>query len=110
MKDFASFNEALAVQLAKDRERVHYEKHVLISELWLEEKADLLELPDVAYPVFKEIEVKANKYNEIKLDGERIHVPRARNHSIIYGLLRFDSYQLVSTLMFMPSMKPSLSL
>jgi hypothetical protein len=97
MKDFASFNEALAVQLAKDRERVHYEKHVLISELWLEEKADLLALPDVAYPVFKEIEVKANKYNEIKLDGERIHVPRARNHSIIYGLLRFDSYQLVST-------------
>ncbi len=37
MEDFASFNEALAVQLAKDRERVHYEKHVLISELWLEE-------------------------------------------------------------------------
>lgn len=45
MKDFASFNEALAVQLAKDRERVHYEKHVLISELWLEEKADLWHCP-----------------------------------------------------------------
>lgn len=57
----------------------------------LRKKRIFLALPDVAYPVFKEIEVKANKYNEIKLDGERIHVPRARNHSIIYGLLRFDS-------------------
>ena len=45
MKTFASFNEALAVQLAQDRERVHYEKQVQINELWLEEKADLLALP-----------------------------------------------------------------
>ena len=49
-----------------------------------------------AYPVFKEIEVKANKYNEIKMDNEWIHVPRSRNHSLIYALLRFDSYQLIS--------------
>lgn len=54
-------------------------------------------LLDTAYPVFKEIEIKANKYNEISLDNERIHVPRARNHSDIYGLLRFDSYQLISS-------------
>lgn len=97
MIDFASFNEVLAQQLAKDRERIHYEKYVLINDLWLEEKSDLLMLPEVDYPVFKEVELKANKYNEIKLDNDRIHVPRARNHSIIYGLLRFDSYQLIST-------------
>ena len=97
MKDFVSFNEALAKGLAQDRERIHYEKQVRIDELWLTEKVDLLALPDVDYPVFKEMEVKANKYNEIKLDNERIHIPRARNYSIIYGLLRFDSYQLIST-------------
>lgn len=97
MKDFVSFNEALAKELAQDRERIHYEKQVRIDELWLTEKVDLLALPDVDYPVFKEMEVKANKYNEIKLDNERIHIPRARNYSIIYGVLRFDSYQLIST-------------
>lgn len=97
MKDFASFNEALAVELSHDRERIHYEKHVIINDLWNTEKTDLLALPDTDYPVFKEIEVKVNKYNEIKLDNERIHVPRVRNYSIIYGLLRFDSYQLIST-------------
>ena len=97
MTDFASFNDSLASRLAQDRERVHYEKYVVINELWLEEKTDLLAIPETDYPVFKEIEVKANKYNEIKLDNERIHVPRARNHSVIYALLRFDSYQLIST-------------
>ncbi|HCZ1050250.1 TPA: IS21 family transposase, partial [Staphylococcus aureus] len=78
-------------------ERIHYEKYAIINDLWLEEKADLITLPDKEYPVFKEIEIKANKYNEIKLDKERIHIPRIRNHSVIYGLLRFDSYQLIST-------------
>lgn len=66
MKYFASFNEALAVELSHDRERIHYEKHVIINDLWNTEKTDLLALPDTDYPVFKEIEVKANKYNEIK--------------------------------------------
>lgn len=97
MKDFASFNETLAQQLLQDRERIHYEKYVLINDLWSEERTDLIVLPDTDYPVFKEIELKANKYNEIKLDNERIHIPQSRNYSIIYGLLRFDSYQLVNT-------------
>lgn len=96
MKDFESFNQELSVQLAKDRRRPHYEKNRMIDELWFEEKLDLLALPDKEYSVFKEIEVKANKYNEITLDGSRIHVPCSRNHSVIYGLLRFDSYQLIS--------------
>ncbi len=54
------------MELSHDRERIHYEKHVIINDLWNTEKTDLLALPDTDYPVFKEIEVKANKYNEIK--------------------------------------------
>ncbi|HCZ1269167.1 TPA: IS21 family transposase [Staphylococcus aureus] len=34
---------------------------------------------------------------QLAQDRERIHIPRIRNHSVIYGLLRFDSYQLIST-------------
>ena len=96
MENFTQFNKQLAGQLTLDRDRLHYEKQIDINELWLEEKAALLHLPDTDYPVFKEIEVKANKYNEITLDNHRIHVPRARNYSIIFALLRFDSYQLIS--------------
>ncbi|MGY3750543.1 DDE-type integrase/transposase/recombinase [Vagococcus acidifermentans] len=94
MKDFTSFNHELAIQLVKDQERRHYEKGVPIKELWQEEKNDLLNLPEMSYPVFKEIEVKANKYNEISLDGARLHIPRCRNHSLLFCLLKSETYQL----------------
>lgn len=96
MQDFKSFNLSLANQLSQDFNRNHYEKHQLIQVLWEEEKSSLLSLPEMDYPVFKEMIVKANRYNEIKLDDTRIHVPRAKNHSIIQAILRFDSYQLIS--------------
>ena len=56
MKNFESFNHTLAVQLAQDRQRLHYEKQVEINDLWLEEKAELLVLPESDYSVFKKIE------------------------------------------------------
>ncbi len=96
MVDFASFNQSLARRLTKDRQREHYEKRGTIEDLWLEEQQLLYQLPEEDYPVFKEMIIKANKYNEITLDGTRIHVPRIRNYSVIYVLLRFDSYQLMS--------------
>lgn len=65
-------------------------KQKKITDLWKEEKANLLPLPEVDYPVLKEIQLKSNKYNEW------IHVPRLKNHAIIYEILRYDSYQLIS--------------
>ena len=97
MKDFDTLNHDLEIQLIQDRKRMHYEKSKSIEELWIEEKGELLQLPDVDYPVFKEIEVSANKYNEILLDKTRIHVPHSRNYSVIYAVLRSESYQLVSS-------------
>lgn len=97
MKDFDTLNHDLEIQLIQDRKRMHYEKGKSIEELWIEEKGELLQLPDVDYPVFKEIEVSANKYNEILLDKTRIHVPHSRNYSVIYAVLRSESYQLVSS-------------
>jgi transposase len=96
MKDYASLNEKLRIQLIEDRDRNHYEKNVSIIELWEEEKTELLALPDVPYPVFKEIECKANKYNEIKLDQTLIHVPKARNHTKIYAVLTAETYTFYS--------------
>ncbi len=84
MADFKSFNQNLAKQLVDDRERLHYEKQKKIADLWKEEEANLLPLPEIDYPVFKEIQLKSNKYNEVKFDNEWIHVPRLKNHAIIY--------------------------
>lgn len=96
MKNFDDFNKKLALQLRQDQERPHYEKQKTINELWLDEKMELLALPDIDYPVFKEMQVKANKYNEISIDKTRIHVPHSRNYSIIWAILTVDSYRLIS--------------
>lgn len=96
MKDYPSLNEQLKQQLQEDRNRLHYEKNRFIEDLWKEEQGQLLTLPETPYPVFKEIECKANKYNEIKLDKTLIHVPMARNHSKIYGVLTAETYSFYS--------------
>ncbi|MGG5369176.1 IS21 family transposase [Enterococcus sp. AZ196] len=96
MVSFEQLNQELAKQLRKDMDRLHYDKNCLIEELWIEEQRELLALPDVEYPVFKDIAVKANKYNEIKLDNTRIHIPRSRNHTELYARLTWSHFKIVS--------------
>jgi hypothetical protein len=88
--------ETLRVKLEKDRQRLHYEKEVLIEDLWNEEKKHLLALPVEDYPIFKEIEAKVNKFNEAKLDNVLIHIPKASNYSSIYFILSWDKFKAVS--------------
>lgn len=96
MADFESLNRELSAQLVKDRNRQHYEKQSLIEDLWTEEMHALWELPDRDYPVRSERTVTANKYNEVVLDQTKIHIPRARNHSLLTACLTWDRYQIVS--------------
>lgn len=74
MKDFPSINQDLEKKMIEKRQEKHYEKIRIIEELWQEEKQVCLALPDEDYPVFKEITVRANKLNEIKLDHTFIHI------------------------------------
>lgn len=96
MGSFEELTETLRVQLAKDRQRLHYEKEALIEDLWKAETSYLLELPQVDYPVFKEVEVTVNTYNELKLDQTNIHIPKAANYPRVYLVLTWDKYQAVS--------------
>lgn len=45
MNSFEELTETLRVHLQKDRQMLHYEKEVLIEDLWIQEKKFLLELP-----------------------------------------------------------------
>ena len=74
MKNFSSLNKDLEKRMLKKRKEKHYEKMRTIESLWKEEKKSCLELPDEDYPIFKEVLVKANKLNEIKLDNTLIHI------------------------------------
>jgi hypothetical protein len=96
MNSFEELTETLRIQLQEDRKRLHYEKEVLIEDLWNQEKKFLLGLPLEDYPVFKEIEAKVNKVNEAKLDKTMIHIPRASNYPFIYFVLTWDKFKAVS--------------
>lgn len=96
MRDYESLNKELYTQLVKDRDRQHHEKPSLIEALWVEEGSALWALPDHDYPVRRNLAVTSNKYNEIVLDNTRIHIPRARNHSLLTACLTWDKYQIIS--------------
>lgn len=96
MNSFEDLTVQLAKQLIEDRNRLHYEKNVLINELWEEENKQLLQLPEADYPVFKEELGKVNKYNELKIDQVLVHVPRASNYSLLHVHLTWDMVKVIS--------------
>lgn len=96
MHDFSSLNIALESKMLNKRQEKHYEKLVLIETLWQEEKKSCLELPDEDYPVFKELTVRANKLNEIKLDNTLIHIHNSWRHGELYAYLTWDKYRLIT--------------
>ena len=97
MNSFEDLTEILKVKLMEDRQRLHYEKEVMIEDLWKQEIHHLLELPQTDYPVFKElVDVSVNKYNEVRLDQVLIHIPRAANYPKVYLVLTWDRFKAVS--------------
>jgi transposase len=97
MESFEILSDALHHQLVDDRQRLHYEKEVLIEDLWNHESCELLVLPQEDYPVFKEVEVKSTKYNEIMIDRVRVHVPRAQNFNRLYAVYTWNTVKIVTT-------------
>jgi transposase len=96
MHDYDSMNRQLAVSLRDDMERVHYEKHVLIRELFEEEQRHLLRLPQEDFPVFKEELFKVNKYGEITIDKTKVLIPSGSRHGQVRAILRWDSMKILS--------------
>lgn len=90
------FTEILEDQLARDRERIHYEKQVPLKELLEEEHPFLLALPEEEYPVFKEELVKANKYGEITVDETKVHIPKGYNYGQLKTVKYWDTFKVLS--------------
>lgn len=55
-----------------------------------------LALPDEDYPVFKQVMVRANKMNEVKLDNTLIHIHNSWRHGNLYIYLTWDKYRIVT--------------
>lgn len=64
--------------MKEDRNRLHYEKGVLIEELWQEKRKQLKALPISDLPIFSVSSATVNKYGEIQVDGEKFVIHKAR--------------------------------
>ena len=66
--DFDEYNTELLVLCDDDMIRQHYSKGMLISELWTEDKSELLSLPEYEYEVFRYESVRINSYGFVRID------------------------------------------
>ncbi|MDE1549491.1 IS21 family transposase [Jeotgalibaca caeni] len=96
MESFEQLTEWLDQRLAEDSIRNHYQKHLTISELWDSESASLLRLPIESYPVFSYREGKTNKYGELTIDGEAIHIPKAGRNSHLLVKVTWNNFTCVN--------------
>lgn len=71
------FNKELHKKMVADRDREHYSKGDLISDLWEEDVAQLLLLPESPLEIAQAHSQVVNKYGEIKIDDQLYRIPNA---------------------------------
>ena len=97
IKDLRHLQDMLLEHCLEDHKRIHYRKNEMIADLFELEKKYGLALPEVEYPVFKEMIVTANKYGEVKIDRIAIHVPNSYHYNELYAILYWDNYKIISS-------------
>ena len=63
--------------MVEDRDREHYSKGILISDLWEEDVARLLLLPESPLEITQIHSQVVNKYGEIKINDQLYRIPNA---------------------------------
>ena len=88
---FEEFNEQhLWPWCEKDAERRHYKRKVTIQELWLEEKSELLKLPEYPFPVFRYASVTVNKTGFAVIDTNKYGLSPALAGEVVQAKAFFD--------------------
>lgn len=92
MENFPQLANWLQEEMKSDRNRPHYEKEVLIEELWKEDEKQLKALPISDLPIFSIDSLKVNKYGEIEVDGERFVIHKARIKQVLVIKKEWDQF------------------
>lgn len=92
INDLNQFNEDLRKELEEDRERLHYTKQEMISELWEIDQGKLLPLPNEKMDIASTAMKRVNKYGEIRLKEEShpYPVPDAKPEQNIFIKIYWD--------------------
>jgi transposase len=92
--DFDAYNEELLRLCDEDLEREHYERGALIRELWEDEKAHLLPLPEHEYEVFSYDSLKANTLGFIKIDTNKYGLSPELAGKVVQAKIYFDKIEV----------------
>lgn len=75
IEDLDEFNSELHKNMLEDQNRKHYQKEILISELWKEDANHLLVLPNTPLEIVRMHVRVLNKYGEIKIADQFYRIP-----------------------------------
>lgn len=96
IKDLSHLQSLLLEHHLEDHKRDHYKKGDVIADLLEKEKKYGLALPEQEYPVFKESIVTANKYGEVIIDKQAVHIPNSYHYNKLYLITYWDRFKVIS--------------
>jgi transposase len=80
----------------KDRQRKHYQKDILITELYEEDKQALYQLPDKEYHCIRYEEVKADKYGYVKVDNRLYSTSPRFAKCLVLARISFNKVEILT--------------
>lgn len=86
------YNKELLLRCDEDNKRVHYRKEALISELFCEDKASLLELPRIEFDQGKYVSVRTDAYAKFSLCSGRHWYSTAPKYAKSMVRVRITAY------------------
>lgn len=90
ISSFEAFNEYLWEWCEKDAERKHYKKNATIQELWKEDEAKLLKLPEYPFSVFRYSTLTVNKNGFVVIESNKYGLPPALSGETVQAKIFFD--------------------
>ena len=87
---FDDFNESLWDWCEKDAQRPHYKKKLLIEELWEDDKASLLCLPEYPFSVFRYSALTVNKNGFVTIETNKYGLSPALAGETVQAKIFFD--------------------
>lgn len=92
--DFEAFNKELFQLCEEDGNRIHYKHNVPIKDLWLDEKKNLLTLPEYGYQVFRYESARVNNYGYVAVDTNKYGVSPELSGQIVQVKIFFATIEI----------------
>ncbi len=85
-KSFAELTQVLYERALDDLNRIHYNKGVMMAELWQQEQKVLFPLPSVPFEPVELKTARGDKFGKVRYEKETYHLPNATSQPVLLKL------------------------